>query len=60
MLSKKHFQKIAGILKEHNETVERFDGYFCICNDFADFLKTTNKDFNRETFLNACGVNEND
>jgi hypothetical protein len=55
-MTRKDFELIAGIIvsayyldADQKETIAK---------DFADELSMTNARFNRETFLNACGVNE--
>ena len=54
MLYKKDFVIIANILNNHYRHVLNFDGYACLCKDFADYLETKNPTFNRNKFLEAC------
>ena len=57
MLYKKDFKAIAEIIKTEGDVY----GYVQPCRrlayELADYLSTTNPNFNREKFLDACGVN---
>jgi hypothetical protein len=48
-LSRKHFVKLAELLKKHSAKHETV-------TDFCDWLKTTNKAFDRNRFIKACGL----
>ena len=55
--SKRHFEKIAELIKDSSESVDdskRVNTIFC--GDFAAYLETTNPRFDKEKFLNACEV----
>ena len=49
-MTKKHFKVIAEILKKH-------DSDYPIINDFMEYFKTVNPNFDGEKFLRACGIN---
>jgi len=59
MMTKKHFEKIASIFKEDNVSwrVElELNTYNRLAHKMADFFATENPQFNKEKFLQACGV----
>lgn len=67
-LSKKHFDQLAAILKEHNDvliakgmiTGERHpeDTGFALCTRMAFFCETQNPKFDHDRFMEACGYND--
>jgi hypothetical protein len=48
-LTKKHYVEIAHILRTNNANKN-------IILDFKDFLSNSNKQFDKDRFLKACGV----
>lgn len=57
-MTRKHFQLVADLLREANELglYRSKKGYGQACSIAADNLAETNPQFNRYTFLKACGV----
>ncbi len=53
-MTRKDFELIARVLKDIIQTDTRHLEY--IAAEFADALKSTNANFDRERFLKACGV----
>lgn len=49
MLSKKHFEKVALILRQNKASDS-------LISDFCSYFKTDNPKFNEERFKDACGV----
>ena len=59
-LSKKHFEAIAKIINNNsfgNECLH-LDNKRNLVNDFCNYFKTQNKNFNSFRFYNACMINE--
>lgn len=57
-LTRKHFQRIAGILRrETYHVVIRTDAVKQIAEQLADYFAEENPNFDRKRFLEACGVN---
>jgi hypothetical protein len=55
-MTKKHFKAIAEIIKEsYNPAYDMFAGKEFV-NKITDYLATQNPHFDREKFLNACGI----
>lgn len=57
-MTKKDFELIAATIKAQR-AVSLFatpDALDALARDFADALRATNKQFNRDRFLRACGV----
>jgi hypothetical protein len=54
-MTRKHFCKIAEILKSHKERIEPATFHW-LCLDFADFCGTENENFNDSRFLDACAL----
>ena len=61
-MSRKDFVLIAGVLREQMPDPvthpTSFAEWNVICRAMASALRTTNAYFDRERFLNACGVND--
>jgi len=64
MLSRKHYKAIAETIKEHYHGNNGPNGttteQYVICNiasDLAHYFATDNPQFNRQKFLDACGLN---
>jgi hypothetical protein len=59
-MSRKNFTAIAALLKRHaDEAASKANGYAALVSlivEMADYLATTNPQFNRERFLDACGI----
>lgn len=57
-MTRKHFELIARMLKEGRELglYTSPKRYGQLCGMWADELATQNPNFNRYTFLKACGV----
>jgi hypothetical protein len=54
-MTRKDFELIAATIKAQRDVTPNL----CVdllARDFADVLKATNKQFNRDKFLRACGV----
>ena len=49
MLTKKHYERIALILKENKASVS-------LINDFCSYFKTDNPNFKEDRFKETCGV----
>tara|TARA_R100001086_G_scaffold125656_2_gene64983 strand:- start:604 stop:756 length:153 start_codon:yes stop_codon:yes gene_type:complete len=47
MMTKKHFVRIADILKEHSAD-------YYLVKDFCKYFETENPNFDKEKFVNAC------
>lgn len=61
MLTKKHFEAIAQILKGYTKHRADFDApvnYLldCLVGDFANYLEKQNEWFDRDKFLKACEI----
>jgi hypothetical protein len=55
-MTRKDFELIAARLKAARDRAPLFaTDHDAIAHDFADALKATNKQFNRDKFLRACG-----
>lgn len=56
-MTKKDFELIAAVLNNyHLDTPIQKQIVAAVAREFADRLKATNKQFNRDKFLRACGV----
>ncbi len=58
-MNRKHFEMIAAILKRRRDLYILGGDQKVIdklAHDFADQLEETNERFDRDRFLNACGV----
>ena len=52
-MTKKHYEAIASICKAWHDFANVPDG---LALSLADYFATDNKNFNREMFLQACGI----
>lgn len=63
-MTRKHFEMIAGSLKEATEysvyknSAEARSTHALMCNELALDFKMVNPRFDRERFLKACGLGE--
>ena len=59
-LSRKHFEEIAKILNNNSfgNDCLHLDNKRNVVNDFCNYFKTQNKNFNSFKFYNACMLNE--
>lgn len=55
-MTKNDFQFIADIINDCGAELGWIETQAKVANKFADALKQTNPRFNREKFLEACGV----
>lgn len=55
-MTRKDFELIAATLNSQRRKLYNTDALDMLARDFADRLKATNKQFNRDKFLRACGV----
>ncbi len=56
-MTRKDFELIAAVLKAHRNDNRLIDiSISCLARDFAEALKATNKQFNADKFIRACGV----
>lgn len=56
-MTKKHYEAIATIFLHHKRCKDMdFQPSQSIEKDLADYFATDNKNFNREKFLQACGI----
>lgn len=57
-MTKKHYEAIAKIIQLYKAIESHSDKRMCyyIAHDLADYFQTDNKNFNRERFLEACGI----
>lgn len=59
-MTRKDFVLIAGVIKARMDDapfIEKVE-LIRLAEDMADALRSTNRDFNRDRFLRACGVDE--
>jgi hypothetical protein len=54
-MTRKDFELIASTMKTAREYADDRQAIDALSRDFADRLKATNKQFNRDKFLHACG-----
>ncbi len=62
-MTRKHFEAIAKVFKDRKYTIGGPSAEHlrrCLVGDMADYLATTNDQFNRQRFLTACDVNAED
>ena len=59
-LSKKHFEAVAKIINNNSfgNDCLHLDNKRNLVNDFCNYFKTQNKNFNSFRFYNACMLNE--
>ena len=50
MLTKKHFEKIAEIIRKNKEKQD----FESVCNDLANYFAEENPLFNKSKFMEAC------
>lgn len=57
-MTRRDFELIAATLKAFRDDDDAFEAglYDSLARGFADRLKATNAQFNRDRFLRACGV----
>lgn len=55
-MTRKHFTLIAEMLVENERNMMAQKKYGQVCSNWADRLEEENPQFNRYTFLKACGV----
>jgi hypothetical protein len=55
-MTRKDFELIASTLKTFREYADDRSAIDALSRDFADRLKATNQQFNRDKFLRACGA----
>lgn len=61
-MTKKHYEAIAAILEKYRHAPLYESDYTDyrtaehIANDLADYFETDNKNFDRNRFLQACGI----
>lgn len=56
-MSKKHYEAIARILSaEDIENYDRWKAVESITHKIADYFATDNPRFNKQRFLDACGI----
>lgn len=55
-MTAKDFELIAETMKAFRRDTDMHETIDALSRDFADRLKATNKQFNRDKFLRACGV----
>ena len=65
MFTRQHYKAIAEIIREQKEHVRVFTGHMmaeAACKDIAaqlaDYFAKDNPRFDREKFLNACGITD--
>lgn len=59
MFTRQHYKAIAEIVKQNEGTVNNIMVYIKrqrLCDDLADYFAADNPRFDREKFLEACGL----
>lgn len=65
MLTRKHYHSIAEIFKQNLEEIKPIDSMLaqygwaciaCVAEELADYFEKDNPRFDRDRFLEACGV----
>jgi hypothetical protein len=55
-MTRKDFELIAAVLKNRRALAGDAGAFDTLARDFAEALAATNKQFNRDRFLRACGA----
>jgi len=54
-MTKKHFIALAAYMRNTRKSLAR-NVYIVLCHDMAELCANYNPDFNRDKFLEACGL----
>lgn len=55
-MTRKHFIQIAKILKDFRKT----ENFYILVTDFTNFCEKANPNFDRNKFIEACGITDRD